>query len=320
MALPGGGITFLFDPFEPCSMRMFPCVRAMHPLFVQTGGTPATRVDVRHSDLVPGRGEESGARFPMRRVRTVASTVWTQTASLRWAPELRFYENRAAILRAMEESGLLTAFRMGEDEAGAQIGDRSHEVEFSHRNLEVTVGGRDSDIDRVISAVTIVLEHLRPTNVARPSFTFQHVAPLTRDYDESRRKGLASLFGSTDLGSVVLSDFANLFDGVAAEPAATVSVEYGVVSRDELPRRLSRQQGRSARPARRHPPSLPQDFGELPAVALFVDATWSVVGPIDDDDAVDEFKQAWEACRHASEGLAEALRHHLFGPPSESDD
>lgn len=266
------------------------------------------------------RMQSNPQTVPMRRVQDVPSTVWTQSALLRWAPELRFYEHRAAILRDMKDAGLLTAFRIGDDEAGAQIGDGQHEVEFSHRHLEVMIGSREGDIDDLLKAVTIVLDQLRPESPARASFTFQHVASLAVDYDEARRSALSSLFGSPDLGPVVLSDFANLVDVVSADPAATATVEYGIVSRDELPTRLSREYGRAMAPTRRRMPRAARDPSKLPAVAFFMEAAWMLADRIADDNPLDEFKETWDACRNASDDLAEALRHHLFGPLNESEE
>jgi hypothetical protein len=252
---------------------------------------------------------------------SVTSTVWTQTASLRWAPELRFYEHRAGILRLMKEVGLLTAFRVGDSEAGAQLGDGTHEVEFSHRDLVAMVRSRDGDVERVLKAVEIVLSELRPTGVAIASFSFQHLHPLDMEYDAARRKSLAALFGSPELGPAVAGDYANLIDGVAADPASTFSSEYGIVTADEIPGRLARQHGRAPGSGRRSRGPIPQvDVSDVPAVALFVDATWTLTERIADEDVLDRFNDSWQACRNVSEDFAEAIRAQLFGSNPERED
>jgi hypothetical protein len=220
----------------------------------------------------------------------------------------------------LKDVGLLTAFRVGDSGAGAQLGDANHEVEFSQRHLEAMVLSRPGDVERVIQAVAVVLEELRPTKVGRPSFTFQHIDPLDQDYDEARQRALASLFGRVEFGPVVLGDFANLIDGVTADPATTVHIEYGVVSAEEIPPKLSDARRRSAGLGRQRRPEPVKGTGELPAVAFFMEASWTLVDRIDDENVLDEFTQAWEACRGVSEDLAKALRHHLFEATHESED
>jgi hypothetical protein len=293
--------------------RITACVSRGVPRWLETPSCQAIPLPIGHA-FGPDQWVHSGPPG-VARVESIAvtSTVWTQTASLQWAPELRYYEHRAGILRMMKEAGLLTAFKVGDSHAGAQLGDDSHEIDFSHRDLVAAVRARDGDVQRVRRAAELVLSELRPMGVGRASFAFQHLHPLEMDYDDARRTGIASLLGTSELGPVVLGDFANLLDGVAADPPCTVDAEYGIVSADEIPRRLSREMGR-IRGSGRQPrsPIRKMDVSDLPPVALFIDATWTLTERIADDAVLDRFIQAWDACRIVSDEFAESVHAQLF--------
>src|SRR4051812_18901543 len=109
-------------------------------------------------------------------------TAWAQSCQLRWRPELRFYESRTAVLRDLESAEMLTAFRVGESDAGAQLGDAAHQIEFSHRGLIAYINTAAADTERVLRAIAIAIERLEPKRFAAAEFTFQHVVPLEMSY------------------------------------------------------------------------------------------------------------------------------------------
>ncbi len=247
-------------------------------------------------------------------------SIWTQTLDIAWRPELRFYEHGASVLREIQEDSSLSAFRLSDDEAGAQLGDEYHEIDFSARGLTASLLRPDADMDRVLMGMSIVLKRLQPSRFEAPSIRFMHVRALAKGYDEARQEAIRSLFGSVEFGPAVVGDFANLLDGVTTEPPGSIHVEYGIVSADELPMRLTGLLGqvspRLPRAAERSVP-LPRDAEDFPAVALFADMAFQLLDRIPDEDPLAKVTDMWRTCRKTSSQVAETLSSNLFGSGSE---
>ncbi|HEY6088711.1 MAG TPA: hypothetical protein VD771_02875 [Gemmatimonadaceae bacterium] len=192
----------------------------------------------------------------------------TEILELRWRPELRVLERRTELVRSFEASKQLASFRFDDQEVSLRLVD----------GMEMSVSLDGMDIARAIPAsseaqrshLSHVLAMMQPTIVLMRAW-FSHVIPLTGNYDEIRRRTGAGLFGSW--WPVRMSDWSLLAEGPANAPGANYQCEFGIVSKAEIPGRVTRQIGRvEGGPAKAGWPST--RLGNLPEVALFMDSHW----------------------------------------------
>ncbi len=197
----------------------------------------------------------------------------TATVSVHWRATPAAYTARVPLLRALEGGKRLRAFTLEEETARARI-DRSTEVILYPNKLVVTEA--DGLPDRAM--LTFLFEQL--TEQFQPDITqvaarFQHLVPVPRDYDEARRVAAAKMFGP--FPQMGVTDFAVLLDGVrsgSSKAPLTYKAEFGVVTAQEAPLRLSQAMGRVR--GLDHEGFDPDQWNaeDLPPVALYVDSSW----------------------------------------------
>ncbi len=119
-----------------------------------------------------------------------------------------------------------------------------------------------------------LVEQFQP-EITQVTARFQHLVLVPQDYDEARRAAAAKMFGP--FAQMGVTDFAVLLDGVrpgSGKAPLIYKAEFGVVTAQEAPLRLSQAIGR-----------LPGDdaggfdpghweVDDFPPVALYVDSSW----------------------------------------------
>jgi len=234
--------------------------------------------------FVPGARER-------RTVGFVVVALWTQSILLRWRPELRFFEERISILRALEDRGYLRAFHVGETEVGARLIDADHEITVRHDSLSLQIRGQGADSTVMWDAAALALSRISPAAVSSLSATMQHISPLDVDFQVAIDRGYERLFVGLPRGGMKLDDWAWLSNVFIDKPSGNGSVEVGIVQAREIPARLERMIGRA-----RGERGSGKNWGEvdLPKVALFCDSMLICDRPGDLDlEATQRF------CRHA---------------------
>src|SRR5262249_51813970 len=135
---------------------------------------------------------------------------------------------------------------------------------------------------------------------------FQWLDPIDGNYDDARRAAAQRVFG--ELPEIQPSDFAVLLDARSDDAAMAFRCEVGVVAANEIPPRLSRQQGRM-RQGRDEVPATIWPVSSLPEVALFCDTDWMAEG--DAPESVQEFLNVWGSVRVSAERVVSELFERL---------
>lgn len=188
-----------------------------------------------------------------------------------WPNELRFYERRLQLLRSMVDADLALDWDVGPEHLAAKL-SRGRELQLSATKLTLSCA-RPSSATSFDELLRTVLTTLEPRAMTELRTWFQHVLPLDSSYDDARRRNGLKLFGHVWPRDI--TDFALLVDGPALSAAANYQVEFGIVSRAEIPKRLARTAGRVVGPRIQSTPTR-----DLPDVAVFTDSNWSPAGSV----------------------------------------
>lgn len=204
-------------------------------------------------------------------------TPWSQGIVLRWAPSVAFLENRFTILRRLGDVGMVRQFLVDDDQSIAMRVSKSRalRVAVDHLSFEDALGDfGDDEPSRLV--LQLVLDHVHP-GMRSVQWSLQYLVALeTSDSAaEACRNAARAIHG--DLGDALgLTDFASLVDGTV-EGLGAYKMEFGVLTADEAPLRLSRLIGRSiVAPVDRELGLEVNSRRGFPSVALFVDLAWEV--------------------------------------------
>jgi hypothetical protein len=235
--------------------------------------------------------------------------LWTQSLSIRWRPELRFYEQRVAILRSLEERGELRAFRVQENFVDARLFESRVRLSVRQDGLDLYLDRPDADVARAWEAVEIGLSIVKPD---RPRFvraSFQHLAPLDMRFEDAVRRAYGGVLGRLGTESIEFGDWALLVD-LSMKNGSSGQIEFGIVRGDEVPDRLARIAGRIGprqQPVSRLPE--PSDFAD---VSLFTDLR--VEGNLAPrEEFGTEAQSFWQTARTEADTLVAALETALVG-------
>jgi hypothetical protein len=223
--------------------------------------------------------------------------IWTQHVEVRWRPEIRYFEHRYEVLRRLEESDLLGAFRaLPNERLAVRVGDAEHEMIFGVDHVELTILSPAGDRERMFAALQIVEELIAPRRILRPHIDAQFVVPLEVGYDDARRDIVVSALDTAEIGGVELSDYAAMLDGITDAGDTTVLAEYGIVEQEELPARLARTTGRFPGLGREavstHQWKVDQD---LPESAFFADIVCQRKVRLPEGQLLQGLTEAWQA-------------------------
>jgi hypothetical protein len=236
----------------------------------------------------------------------VLAEAWTQGASVRWRPEFRFYEARTRFLTRLEEKGLIRAWRIEGDEVSVRLKDADHQVFVDPGSVRAFATTPEPDIERLILAVEAAVQEINPARLTTMRVYFQHLLPMEGDYAEVRASSARRVLGSL-AEDLKISDYALLLDGRRGEPLYEYQVEFGVVSKAEIPLRLSRQVGRMRGGDASHALSSRFASSKLPEIALFADSQWRVVEMPPPSEIGHALREFWSAGRREADSLAERI-------------
>jgi len=234
--------------------------------------------------------------------------LWTQSVTGKWPPSLRFYDKKLSLLHALQDQGLLKAFRNREREIAALIEDRDHQLELEPDGLSIKVLRPQAKLQQLEDAGRMLTEAVEPGRVSSVSVALQYLASLPDDYLESRSYSAHAFLGLDEKEIAIASgptmhswDWAVLLEGETDRDDATFQVEFGIVDSDEIPERFAREAGQ-VESFGTHAPAEHWEEAELPNVALFADWTWS--GAVPEDLAPFEaILQSWSHAREDAEHL-----------------
>ena len=248
--------------------------------------------------------EESGE--PRVKVWTVLAP-WTQSLSLRWRPELSFYERRVDILKAFEEQGILRAFRVEEGKVDAQLFDSRDRLTVKQDGLDLQLLTPDAEPDRALQAVKRALREVGPKNPWQVSGSFQHITEIALAFDEAVGRAHGRVIGELNAGALKFGDWAVLVDLAFGEPPAAGRVEYGIIRAQEAPRRLARIAGRAGSAEGREHALKGWESHTFPDVSIFSDgaAARSLEGKEGDLAAV--AAEFWVSARNELASISESL-------------
>ncbi len=241
-------------------------------------------------------------------------TAWSDILRLGWLPELRFYEQKTALVKMLRKTLGTSMFRIDPDEVAVLVRPQLIEVEVAFNGLSIrsrktTLG--DSEAKSLLGSV---INLLRP-EASSHSAQFQHVLPIAGNYAEITRQAAERVVG-IHLSRLRKSDFALLFDADTESEGLRFQAEFGVVSKAELPARLSRQRGRMSHGEAEGPiPPLFEDSEapELPEVALFVDSYWYALKPPEGAVLSEAIFRFWSDTRQMAETTSQELRAGVLG-------
>jgi hypothetical protein len=225
----------------------------------------------------------------------------TQSVGIRWRRSLNFYERHLSVLRGLETAGLLSGFMVQSDGVNARLGDSAHEIQVNPTGATALSHAPDGNEDRLRAGLGIVVDTLKPESVIGMSMMGQYLVALAGEYDKARTvsfQNLATLRGTR------VKDWAFLLDLEGDRPELEGQVEAGIVSRDEIADRVSRETGRISGPAMGQPDGSREKY---PEVALFADFSWIQLGGVGEEALMDSLQAFWTSRLAASSELVDRL-------------
>lgn len=196
---------------------------------------------------------------------------WTQGLSISWRPELSFYEKRVDLLKAFEEQGVLKAFRVEESSVEAQLFSSRDRLTVKQNGLDLRLLALDAEQSRALEALDIALDSIRPRSPWSLSYSSQYLIGLDLEFEKAIELAYGRLLGDLN-GSAggCFDDWAVLIDLKFDDFPSNGQVEFGLITANEAPARLSRNAGRMGGVSGRSDQA-PWRDAEFPAVAFFAD-------------------------------------------------
>lgn len=202
-------------------------------------------------------------------VSAPVSPPWTQSLNLSWGPELQFYEQRVALLRRLQDDGVLRAFRMHESHIDARLFNARHELSVRHDGLTLDVATQD-DVAEALEVVQLAFDVIRPSSQISIGTGSQFVVEVDGTFEEALARAHKAFFTDLNFSGLRHPDFALLVDiHMPGPPTADGAAEFGIVRDHEIRERVGIASRRRAGSR-----STNFDFSDVavPAVAIFVDA------------------------------------------------
>jgi hypothetical protein len=238
---------------------------------------------------------------------------WTQSITIGWRPELRFFEERYSLLRAFDDSGDLRAFRVGNDRIDARLFEPVQELAVRQDGLELHSFDPGADATKAWEAVRRTVGRLSVTRFSDASVGLQHVLELPGvTFEDVVASAYERLFTPLGTDDVRFDDWAFNADVVVTGPPESRGVtEFGIIRRDEAPRRLARQVGRQVQHARPVPVRWSED--DFKDVSLFADTNLILtsVEASQGETALERVQRFWETSREHVGALTLELASEL---------
>ena len=167
-----------------------------------------------------------------------------QSLRLSWRPELRFYEQRVAILTAFRGRRRAPSFPVQEDFVDARLFDSRDLVTVRRDGLELRLAAPGADPDLVWVAVEIALSSLQPRRPRMMEAFFKHLAPLEMEFDEAVEAAYGRVLGFRGSSTTRFGDWAMLVDAEVGESATGRFESTASCARREVLPRFTQHVGR----------------------------------------------------------------------------
>lgn len=236
----------------------------------------------------------------------------TQSIRLRWLPELRFYEERVPILRRLQESGLLQAFRVSEETIDAELPNWCW-LSVAQSGLTLNLLDATDDTSDAWEIVKSIVDKIGPLSYTHARVSYQHIVELPfESFEAAVASGHASLFQSLGTTEAILGDWALLSDVVViGPPAGGGHIEFGIVRDNEIDFRLKRVGGRG--PGMQHLGQREWEQSAFKQVSLFADSNLtSPVVPGHEKAFLEDAGEFWRASRNQMSRLVSELSSKLI--------
>jgi hypothetical protein len=222
-------------------------------------------------------------------------------------PLVSFVSETAAILKDLDEAGLLWRYAIGGERVGVKVGNALNQLVFGPDAIAFTVFKPEPDMASLLSAGEIVWNRLSPTEARRMEPEFRFISPLDGDYNELRERAGASVIPMP--GGVRNVDFAVQADVATDEPKANVQIECGIVQQQEARMRLALNQ-EALRAEVGVPPSV-FDLKLLPDVAVYDRQAWRIADL--ELAAWDDVTSVWSRTINQAEAIDVSLSERMKG-------
>jgi hypothetical protein len=228
--------------------------------------------------------------------------------TVHWRAGLDYYEARFRLVRellTMSESG---SWRRGDEESVlVRLFGGAMEVIAGPESLTVSAVNPDEGPTEAI--VDTCFRLAAPDRVTGVVTLVQHLVPMQMDYDAARRHA-STIFMPTLAATLPPVDFAILYDADTSDWGR--KSEFGVVSTEEIPKRLSRAVGRMQQYGSPRPVAFWKRF-TFPSVALFIDSYWQVISPPSDPNpswVLRTHREMREDCQTQASLIAKLLENN----------
>ncbi len=196
---------------------------------------------------------------------------WTASLFVAWTPILTFQRRRSELLDWFERNVNISGFTEDDQHVGIEIA-RTQRVVVGRESLAIEQRTPDADAETLTHVLSGVFQTLEPEDAFPREYSSAWSAEIDGDFEE-RCQALATRVAPTPGGDLPMgaTDCSVLVDFEAGD--AFAQVEFGIVDRDDLLRRLQAPQGIGRLAARheKHRPRAQVMESDLPALALFAD-------------------------------------------------
>ncbi|MGA9313277.1 MAG: hypothetical protein WBV77_01480 [Solirubrobacteraceae bacterium] len=158
--------------------------------------------------------------------------------------------------------------------------------------------------------VETVISKLAPLRYSHTRVSYQHVAELPLSFEQAVAKSYEELLRPLDTSEVAVTDWAVLADlRTSGLQPATGKVEWGIVSKEEVPLRLAKLGGRD--PGMEHLGSREWDTAEFKDVSLFADSDLRHDAADDQEPFLGDARTFWGTSREQIGRLVDEWRSRL---------
>lgn len=234
-------------------------------------------------------------------------TIWVGSTSLRWRAELRFFEQRAGLLRHFDDQNILQAFLWNEQSVELKVGDFTTIV-IESRGMSITVSTPKKPSSECDIVLNSTFEYLKPKDVAMGPTQYQVLMEIDDESVPAQRRSAELLPGSKVTESSY-SDWALLVDGQSSSIAKSYQVEFGVLSPGEAEGRLNgtRQSLRIS-----HNDGIKAvDVENLPENSLYLKWSWQSLERLPDEDVLTRAHEHWNGMEMETMRLSASICEQL---------
>jgi hypothetical protein len=238
--------------------------------------------------------------------RRVAIRV--NNVELTWRPELRFYEARSALLRNIDDAGLLDAFIWNEGSIAMRIGPFSL-LYLDSTRLRITLTSPTRSPMQMEFVIDQILDFLRPRDVGLGVTRHQSLFAIGEPAKMAQARTASFLPGSAS-EVAGFTDWAVLVDGRSATSGAGFQIEYGILGPHEIESRLL---GRAHSFGNSVPSllELPVDEDALPEDSFYTSCLWQPITAVDDKSVTGSALGLWKMLEEQSIRLSQEIAASL---------